>query len=162
MELFIIWLDYLEFNKVRSFVLSFCTFHFLIIAHINKHSAVCEFKTSIVRKINESWKNGERRTWTEWKVFNWITYRVLEMCFWVVTSFGRKQTEVITVITVNAMCNYRGIGFSSKYLFLFDCRVNFRGDGRRSSTSRDWSSNWHWTRMWISNCRFAFGEKYRQ
>lgn len=43
---------------------------------------------------------------------------MFEMCFWVITSFGRKQTEVITVVTVNAICNYRGIRFSSKYFFL--------------------------------------------
>lgn len=46
-----------------------------------------------------------------------------------------------------------------KILFsLIDCRVNFRGDGRRSATSRDWWSNWHWTRMWILNCRFVSGK----
>lgn len=61
MELFIIWLDYLEFNKVRSFVLSFCTFHFLIIADINKQAALyVNLKLRLFEKLMNHEKNGER------------------------------------------------------------------------------------------------------
>lgn len=147
--------DWITWSLTR-FVRSFFPFaHFIFSSSPIKTNTALYVNLKL--RLFEKLMNHEKtvnwgEAWIERKVFNWITYRVMfEMCFRVITSFGRKQTEVITVVTVNAMCNYRGIGFLSKYIFCRDCRVNFRGDEKKKKKPRvvDWSTSWHWTRIWI-------------